>query len=38
MYAKYFELRCMFKKHLVNVGAFALKLALFSVPGLKDEK
>ena len=42
MCAKYYELRYMFKKmHLVKVSAFAwysVKIALFTVSDLKDEK
>ena len=42
MCAKYYELRCMFKKlNLVKVGAFndaASKFTFFSVSGLKEEK
>jgi len=44
MCAKYYELRCMFKKlHLIKVGAFCLldsasRFALLSVSSLKDKK
>ena len=43
MYAKYYELRHIFKKmYLVKVGAFLLdpasKFVLFSLSGFKDEK
>ena len=43
MYAKYYELRYIFKKmHLVKVGTFLLdtasKFAIFSLSGFKNEK
>jgi len=41
MCAKYYELRCMFKKFLPRECwrvLIASKLALFSVSGFKDEK